>query len=87
MNPAYNEVLSAGPAATRGLFDTTASRLDAAPQNIEKDFWVCWTLDALFHGLPERGTTPAFQGRDVPVERIRLDQSLFGRHRRDGFPG
>ena len=25
-------------------FDTTAQRLGTAAQNIEKDFWVCWTL-------------------------------------------
>ena len=52
MNPAFNDVLSA-PADTRsGLFTATAQRLGTTPQNVEKDFWVCWTLDALFNGLP-----------------------------------
>ncbi|MTJ93949.1 MAG: nucleotidyl transferase AbiEii/AbiGii toxin family protein [Desulfovibrio sp.] len=33
----------------RDLFLTTAQRLGTAPENIEKDFWVCWTLDALYN--------------------------------------
>jgi hypothetical protein len=31
-------------------------------QNIEKDFWVCWTLDALFNGLPEGHPRLLFKG-------------------------
>jgi hypothetical protein len=36
-----------------GLFTTTAQRLGTTPQNVEKNFRVCWTLDALFR--PARG--------------------------------
>ena len=46
MNPAFNEVLSATAATRSGLFTATAQRLGTTPQNVEKDFWVCWTLDA-----------------------------------------
>ena len=53
MNPAFDEVLAAGTDAMLSAFDTTALRLGTASQNIEKDFWVCWTLDALFQGLKE----------------------------------
>ena len=45
-------------------FDTTALRLGTASQNIEKDFWVCWTLDALFHGL--KAADPASFLRAAP---------------------
>lgn len=62
MNPAFDEVLAAGPAAMLSAFDTTAQRLGTASQNIEKDFWVCWTLDALFNGLSERGPRLLFKG-------------------------
>ncbi|MEX0828220.1 MAG: nucleotidyl transferase AbiEii/AbiGii toxin family protein, partial [Haliea sp.] len=31
-------------------------------QNIEKDFWVCWTLDALFHRLQSGGPRLLFKG-------------------------
>jgi len=48
MNPAFNEVLSATADTRSGLFTATAQRLGTTPQNVEKDFWVCWTLDALF---------------------------------------
>ncbi|MGY0571741.1 nucleotidyl transferase AbiEii/AbiGii toxin family protein [Bradyrhizobium sp. RDM12] len=62
MNPAFDEVLAAGSDAMLSAFDTTALRLGTASQNIEKDFWVCWTLDALFNGLKEGGPRLLFKG-------------------------
>jgi len=50
MNLAFDEVLRADADTRSGLFTTTAQRLGTTPQNAEKDFWVCWTLDALFNG-------------------------------------
>jgi hypothetical protein len=50
MNPAYDEVLRADAETRAGLFTTTAQRLGSTPQNVEKDFWVCWTLDGDAHG-------------------------------------
>jgi hypothetical protein len=52
MNPAYDTILSADADTRAGLFTATAQRIGTTPQNVEKDFWVCWTLDALFNGLP-----------------------------------
>jgi len=34
-----------------GVCLATAQRLGTAPQNVEKDFRACWTLDALFNGI------------------------------------
>lgn len=62
MNPAFDEVLAAGSDAMLSAFDTTAQRLGTPAQNIEKDFWVCWTLDALFSGLQEGGPRLLFKG-------------------------
>lgn len=62
MNPAYDQVLSADADTRAGLFTTTAQRLNSTPQNIEKDFWVCWTLDALFNGLPGDSPRLLFKG-------------------------
>ncbi|WP_026187701.1 nucleotidyl transferase AbiEii/AbiGii toxin family protein [Ensifer sp. BR816] len=62
MNPAFDEVLAAGEAAMLSAFDTTAQRLGTSAQNIEKDFWVCWTLDVLFNGLKEGGPRLLFKG-------------------------
>jgi hypothetical protein len=62
MNPAYDEVLRADAETRAGLFTTTAQRLGSTPQNAEKDFWVCWTLDALFNGLPAGGPRLLFKG-------------------------
>lgn len=62
MNSAFGEVLAAGADTMLSAFDTTALRLGTASQNIEKDFWVCWTLDALFNGLTEGGPRLLFKG-------------------------
>lgn len=62
MNPAFDEVLTAGSDAMLSAFDTTALRLGTTSQNIEKDFWVCWTLDALFNGLREGRPRLLFKG-------------------------
>jgi Nucleotidyl transferase AbiEii toxin, Type IV TA system len=62
MNRAFDEVLAAGTDAMLSAFDATAQRLGTVSQNIEKDFWVCWTLDALFDGLKEGGPRLLFKG-------------------------
>jgi Nucleotidyl transferase AbiEii toxin, Type IV TA system len=62
MNDAYRQVIAASDDDRRGLFLTCAQRLGTTLQNIEKDFWVCWTLDALFHGLPSGGPRLLFKG-------------------------
>lgn len=61
MNTAFDEILGAD-AETRGeLFAATAQRLGTTPQNVEKDLWVCWTLDGLFNGL-DAGPRLLFKG-------------------------
>ena len=62
MNPAFLEVIAAGDDDRRALFLTAARRLGTAVQNVEKDFWVCWTLDALFNGLAPGGPRLLFKG-------------------------
>jgi Nucleotidyl transferase AbiEii toxin, Type IV TA system len=62
MNSAFDFVLAANPEDRRGLFATTAQRLNISENNVEKDFWVCWTLDALFNGLPEGSPRLLFKG-------------------------
>lgn len=49
-------IIGASADDRRGLFQTTGQRLSCAPENVEKDFWVCWTLDALYNkaGIKER---------------------------------
>ncbi|MFT4027885.1 MAG: nucleotidyl transferase AbiEii/AbiGii toxin family protein [Novosphingobium sp.] len=62
MNPAYSQVLAADAADRRDLFIGAGQRLGTAAQNIEKDFWVCWTLDALFNGPASHGPRFLFKG-------------------------
>lgn len=62
MNAAFSTVIAASDDERRDLFLTTAQRLGTAVQNVEKDFWVCWTLDALFNGLAEDSPRLLFKG-------------------------
>jgi Nucleotidyl transferase AbiEii toxin, Type IV TA system len=62
MNHAYQRIIASSDDDRRGLFDAAANRLGTTVQNIEKDFWVCWTLDALFHRLKAGGPRLLFKG-------------------------
>lgn len=62
MTQGFDIVLAANEGDRRDLFLTAANRLGTAEQNIEKDFWVSWTLDALFNGLPHGGPRLLFKG-------------------------
>ena len=59
---AFTEVIRADPADRADLFLTTARRLGVPLINIEKDFWVCWTLNTLYHQLPKKGPRLLFKG-------------------------
>ncbi|XYD12003.1 nucleotidyl transferase AbiEii/AbiGii toxin family protein (plasmid) [Methylobacterium sp. NMS12] len=58
----YAQVIRASSRERLDLFLTTANRLGAPMGNIEKDFWVCWTLDVLYHHLPPGGPRLLFKG-------------------------
>lgn len=58
----FQAVLSAPERDRRDLFVATGGRIGTVEQNIEKDFWVCWTLDALFNGLQPSGPRLLFKG-------------------------
>ncbi len=62
MNAHFQTVITAADAERRDLFLGAATRLGTAVQNVEKDFWVCWTLDALFNGLLAGGPRLLFKG-------------------------
>lgn len=59
---AYGQVIRAPSRERLDLFLATANRLGAPVGNIEKDFWVCWTLDALYHRRPSDGPRLLFKG-------------------------
>ena len=62
MTEGFQTVLAAGERDRRDLFVGASTRLGTAEQNIEKDFWVCWTLDALFNELEAGGPRLLFKG-------------------------
>jgi hypothetical protein len=62
MNPAFDQIIAAADEERAGLFTATAQRLGSTPKNAEKDFWVCWVLDALFNGRPDSAPRLLFKG-------------------------
>lgn len=46
----------------RDLFLAAAQRLGTPLGNVEKDFWVCWILHVLYHGLPPGRPRLLFKG-------------------------
>lgn len=45
---AYRQIIAAPAQDRLDLFLATANRIGAPVGNVEKDFWVCWTLNALY---------------------------------------
>lgn len=62
MNPAFDLIIAASDEDRLGLFTATSQRLGTTPRNVEKDFWVCWTLDALFNGRAAGSPRMLFKG-------------------------
>src|ERR1700686_5284775 len=62
MNAALDTIIAASHDERRDLFTGAARRLGTAVQNVEKDFWVCWTLDALFNRLSADRPRLLFKG-------------------------
>jgi hypothetical protein len=59
---AYQQIIAAPPRDRLDLFLATANRLGTPIGNVEKDFWVCWTLNALYHERPAAGPRLLFKG-------------------------
>ena len=62
MSADFGEFLSASSNDRRDAYISASQRLGASAQNIEKDFWVCWTLNALFNQLRPGGPRLLFKG-------------------------
>lgn len=59
---AYRQVIRASPRDRLDLFLAAANRLGAPIGNVEKDFWVCWTINTLYHRLSENRPRLLFKG-------------------------
>jgi len=96
MNSGFSEFLRAAPRDRRDVFLGAATRLGTPEQNVEKDFWVTWTLDVLFNGLPAGHPRFLFKGgtslskayglisrfsEDIDITVFREDLAARGRSR------
>ena len=62
MSDGFKTFITAPERDRLDVFLAASRRLGAAVQNIEKDFWVCWTLKTLYHGLPPESPRLLFKG-------------------------
>lgn len=62
MTEGFERILSASADDRRGLFVEAARRMGTSERYMEKDFWVCWTLDAMFNHRPDGGPRLLFKG-------------------------
>lgn len=58
----FAAVLSLPEQDRKGIFDKAATRLRGEASYMEKDFWVCLVLDALYHRLPDGHPRLLFRG-------------------------
>ncbi len=59
---AYKQIGTAPARDRLDLFLAVANRLGAPVNHVEKDFWVCWTLNALYCERPSDGPRLLFKG-------------------------
>lgn len=62
MKADYQRLLASSIQDRRDLFILVARKLGIAEQNVEKDFWVCWALAALFENRPKAAPRLLFKG-------------------------
>ena len=62
MNPSFKTFLDRPAQDRQDVFEGAAARLDTLPTYVEKDFWVCLTLDILYNGLPDGHPHLLFKG-------------------------
>ena len=59
---AFKSFLALSERDRRDVFESAARRLGTLPSHVEKDFWVCLVLDALYSGLPDGHPRLLFKG-------------------------
>ena len=62
MNEAFKSFFALAGRDKRDVFEAAANRLGTLPGYAEKDFWVCFVLDALYNGLPGGHPKLLFKG-------------------------
>ena len=62
MTPSFERFLRLSSAERADVFTASAQRISTIPSYVEKDFWVCLVLDALYNGLPAGHPKLLFKG-------------------------
>jgi len=62
LNTSFERFLRLSSTERADIFTAAAQRLGTIPSYVEKDFWVCLVLDALYNGLPAGRPKLLFKG-------------------------
>jgi len=73
---AFSSFLDLPERDRRDAFAVAVCRLDTVPSYVEKYFWVCLVLDALF----TRPSEASVQGWHFALQCIRSDPAVLGGH-------
>lgn len=93
MTNSYRSFLKQREQDRRDTFAATATRNGIRPEYVEKDFWVCFVLDLLFEGLPQKHPGFFFKGGTSlskafhAIHRLSEDIDLVVDRRDLGFAG
>lgn len=77
MSAGFLRVIAAAPEDRRGLFLATANRLGTTFQNVEKDFSGLLGAGLAVQRQRRWRASLAIQGRNIAVQGLRADLSLF----------
>ena len=72
-----DRIARADAAERRLVFEAAAVRLGTTPAVVEKDFWVCYALEHMFHRCPPLGG-PHLQRGHEPVQGVPPHPALLG---------
>jgi hypothetical protein len=81
MSESYARFLALSHQDRKDVFEAAADRLDTLPSYVEKDFWVCFVLDALYNRLPDGHPQLLFKGGTALSKAFGLIRPLLGGHR------
>jgi hypothetical protein len=62
MSESYTRFLALSDQDRKDVFEAAADRLDTLPSYVEKNFWVCFVLNALYNRLPDSHPQLLFKG-------------------------
>lgn len=72
-----NAIIKLPEAEREILFRNTAAKCGLSEGIVEKDFWVCWTLDYLFHRSPWTKNLAFKGGTSLSKQKTKQENAMY----------